>query len=123
MDGCESPKELMLSNCSAEDLNSKKIKPVNLKGNQPYIFTGKNDAEAEALILWPSEAKSWLIGKDPDAGEDWRQKEMGVVEDEMVRWHHHLNRHEFEPILGDSERQKSLVCCSPWDCKELNKTK
>ena len=57
MDGCESPKELMLSNCSAEDLNSKKIKPVNLKGNQPSIFTGKNDAEAEALILWPSEAK------------------------------------------------------------------
>ena len=75
-------------------LDSKEIKPVNPKGNQPWIFIER--ADAEALILWPPDAKSWLIGKDPDAGEDWRQKEKGVTEDEMVRWHHWLNGREFE---------------------------
>ena len=66
-------------------LDSKEIKPVNPKGNQPWIFIGRTNAEAEALILWPPDAKSWLIGKDPDAGKDWKQKEKRVVEDEMVR--------------------------------------
>ena len=91
-------------------LDSKEIRPVNLKGNQPWIFTGRTDAEA--LILRPSDAKSWLIGKDPDAGKDWEQEEKGVTE-WMVGWHHWLNGHEFEQTPGDSEEQASLVCYSP----------
>ena len=75
-------------------LSSKKIKPVNPKGNQPWIFIEKTDAEAP--ILWPPDAKSWLIGKYPDAGKDWGPVEKGVTEDEMVGWHHQLNGHEFE---------------------------
>ena len=71
-------------------LDCKEIKPVNPKGNQSWIFIGRTDAEAEALILWPPYVKSWLIGKDPDAGKDWRQ-EKGTTEDEMVGWHHWLN--------------------------------
>ena len=91
-------------------LDCTEIKPVNLKGNQSWIFIGRTDAEAEAPVLWPPDAKSQLIGKDPDAGKDWEQ-ETGTTEDEMVRWHHWLNRHEFEQILGDSEGQRSPVCC------------
>ena len=72
-----------------------KIKPVNPKGNQSWIFTGRIDAEAEAPILWPPDAKSWLIGKDPDAGKDWRQEEKGMTEDDVTGWHHRLNGHEF----------------------------
>ena len=87
-------------------LTSKEIKPVNPKGNQPWIFTGRTDGEAEALLLWPPDVKSWLIGKDPDAGKDWRQEEKGMTEDEMVGWHHGLNGYEFEQ---DSEGQGSLV--------------
>ena len=103
-------------------LDSKEIKPVNPKGNQSWIFTGKTDAEAEALILWPPDAKSWLIGKDPDAGKDWRQEEKGTTEDEMVGWHHQLDGHEFEQALGDGEEQGSLAYCSPWGHKESEKT-
>ena len=84
-------------------LDSKEIKPVNTKGNQPWIFTGRTDAEAEAPILWPPDAKSWLIGKDLNAGKDWRQEDNRMKEDEMVGWHHRLNGHEFEQALGDSE--------------------
>ena len=76
--------------------NCKEIKPVNLKGNQSWIFTGKTDAVAETPILWPPDAKNWLIGKDPEAGKDWRRKEKGLTEDEMVGWHHQPNGHEFE---------------------------
>ena len=104
-------------------LDCKEIKPVNPKGNQPWIFIGRTDGEAEASILWPPDGKSWLNGKDPDAGEDQRQEEKGTTEDEMVGWHHWLNGHEFEQILGDGERQRSLVCCSPWGCKELGMPK
>ena len=103
-------------------LDCKEIKPVNPKGNQSWIFTGKTDAEAEALILWPPDAKSWLIGKDPDAGKDWRQEEKGTTEDEMVGWHHQLDGHEFEQALGDGEEQGSLAYCSPWGHKESEKT-
>ena len=99
-------------------LDSKEIKSVNPKGNQPWIFIGRTDAEVP--ILWPSDAKRWLIGKDSDAGKDWGQEEKGVTVDEMVRWHHWLNGHEFEQALGDSEGQGSLACCSPWGCKESN---
>ena len=99
-------------------LDSKEIKPVNPKGNQPWIFIGRTDAEAEAPIFWPPDEKSQLIGKDPDAGKDWRQEEKGTTEDEMVGWQHQLNGHEFEQTLGDSERQGSLACCSPWGHKQ-----
>ena len=79
-----------------ESLDSKEIQPVNPKGNQSWIFIGRTGAGAEAPILWPPDAKSWLIGKDPDAGKDWRWEEKGMTEDEMVGWHHRLNGHEFE---------------------------
>ena len=90
-------------------LDYKEIKPANPKGNQPWIFLERTDAEAEAPILWPSNVKSWLIGKDPDAGKDWGQEGKGVTEDEMVGWHHQLNGHKFEQSQGDSEGQRSLA--------------
>ena len=77
-------------------LNCKEIKPINPKGNQPWIFSGRTDVEAETPILWPPDAKNWLIGKDPDAGKDWRQEEKGMTEDEMAEWHYQLDGHEFE---------------------------
>ena len=77
-------------------LDCKEFKPVNPKGNQPWIFTGRADAKAEASVLWPPDVKSWLIGRDPDAGKDWRQEAKGTTEDEMVRWHHGLNGYESE---------------------------
>ena len=86
----------MLEKTLETPLDCKEIQPVYPKGNQSWIFIGRTDAEAEAPILWPLDAKSWLIWKDPDAGEDWRQEEKGTTEDEMVGWHHQLNRHEFE---------------------------
>ena len=104
-------------------LDSKEIKPVNPKGNQPWIFTGRTDAEAEVPMLCPPDAKSQLIGKDPDAGKDWSQEEKGMTKDEMVGWHHRFNGHEFEQTSGDGEGQKSLVYCSPWGLKELDMTK
>ena len=103
-------------------LDSKEIKPVHPKGNQPWIFIGRTDAEAEAPIPWPPDAKSWLIGKDSDAEKNWRQEEKGVTEDEMVGWHHWLNGHEFQQAPGDGEGQGSLACCSPWGHKESDMT-
>ena len=103
-------------------VDCKEIKPVNLKGNQSWIFIGRTDAEAEAPILWLPNTKSWLIRKYHDAGKDWRQEEKGTTEDEMVEWHHGLGGHEFEKASGDGEGQGSLVCCSPWDHKELDMT-
>ena len=103
-------------------LDYKEIQPVNPKGSQSWIFIGRTDAETEAPILWPPDAKSWLIGKDPTAGQDWRQEEKGMTEDEMVRWHHHLNGHEFEQALGIGAGQQGLACCSPWGPKELDMT-
>ena len=103
-------------------LDCKEIKPVDPKGNQSWIFIGRTDAEAETPIIWPPDEKNRLIGKDPDAGKDWRHKEKGKTEDEMVGWHHWLNGHEFEQALGVGDRQGSLACCSPWGCKELDMT-
>ena len=103
-------------------LDSKEIKPVNPKGNQPLILIGKTDAEAEASILWPPGAKCRLIWKDPEAGKDWGQDEKGMTEGEMAGWHHWLNGQEFEQTLGETEGQGSLVCCSPWSCKEWDTT-
>ena len=97
---------MVLEKTLESPLDSKEIKPVNPKGNQPWIFTGSIDAEAEALILWPPNAKSWLIGKDPDAGKDWEQEEKGMTKDEMVWWHYWLNGHEFEQTLGDGWRKR-----------------
>ena len=95
---------------------------VHPKGNQSWIFIGKTDAEAEALMLWPPDAKSWLIRKDPDAGKDWKKEEKQMTEDEMVGRHHWLNGHEFEQALGDGEGQGSLVCHNPWGHKESSTT-
>ena len=97
------------------------IKPDNPKGNQSWIFMGRTDNEAKTRVLWPLDVTRQLTEKDPDAREDWRHEEKWTTEDEMVGWHHWLNGHEFEQTLGDSERQGSLVCCSP-GCKESNMT-
>ena len=102
-------------------LDCKEIKPVNPKRNQSWIFIGRTDAEAEAPMLLPSDAKRWLIRKHPGARKDWRQEEKRTAVDEMVRWHHWLG-HEFEQAPGVGDRQGSLACCSPWGCKESNKT-
>ena len=104
-------------------LDSKEIKPVNPKWNQSWIFIGKTDAEAEASVLWPPNAKkNWLIGKDPDAGKDWRQEEKGMTENGMVGWHHRLDGHEFEQAPGISDGQGSMVCFSPWGHQESDTT-
>ena len=106
-----------LSQPELQPISCKEIKPVNPKGNQSWIFI--EGADAEAPILWSPDAKSQLIGKDTDAGKDWGQE---VTQDEMIGWHHWLNGHEFEQTQGDSEGQGSLVCCSPWGCKEWDMT-
>ena len=103
-------------------LDSKEIKAVNPKGNQPWIFIGRTGAEDEAPILWPPDAKSRLIRKDPDAGKDWGQEEKRATEDEMVGWHHWLNGHKFEQTQGDSEGQGNLAYCSSWGCRESETT-
>ena len=103
-------------------LDSKEIQQVHPKGDQFWIFIGRTDVEAETPIFCPSDVKNWLIGKDPDAGKDWRQEEKGTTEDEMVGWHHWLDGHEFEKAPGVSDEQGSLACCSPWGCKELDMT-
>ena len=100
----------------------KEIKLVNLKGNQPWIFIGRTDVDAEDPILWPPDAKSQFIGKDPNAGKEWRQKEKGLAEVKMVRQHHWLNGQEFEQTPGYSGGQGSMTCCSPWGHKELYMT-
>jgi len=100
-------------------LDCKEIQLVNPKGSQSSIFIGRRDAKAETPILWPPDAKNWLIWKDPDAGKDWRQKRM--TEDEMVGWHHRLDGHEFEQVMGVGDGQGSLVWGSPWGCKETTK--
>ena len=99
-------------------LDSKGIKPVKPKGNQSWILIERTNAEA--WLLWPPDAKSWLIGKDLDAGKDWWQKEKRVTEDEMVGWYHWFNGHELGQTLEDGGGQRGLVCCSPWSCKELD---
>ena len=101
-------------------LENKEKRPVNLKGNQPWILIGRTDAEA--LIIWPPDANSWLIEKDPDAGKDWGQEEKRAKEDEMVGWHHRFNGHETGQTLGDGEGQGGLECCSSWSSKELDTT-
>ena len=108
----------MLEKTLERPLDCKEIQPVTLKENQSCIFVGRTDAEAETPVLWPPDAKSQLIGKDPDAGKNRRRVEKGATENEIVGWHHQLNGHEFEQVPGDSEGQGSLACCSPWGHKE-----
>ena len=103
-------------------LDCKEIQSVNPKGIQSWIFIGRTDAEVEASVLWPSDAKNWLIGKDPDARKDWRQEEKGMTEDEMIGCYHWLDGHEFEQTLRVGGGQESVACCSLWDCKELDTT-
>ena len=115
-----SAKELMLLNCDVgEDLE---IQPVHPKADQSRVFIGRTDVEAEAPILWPPDAKSWLIWKDPDAGKDWRQEEKRTTEDEMVGWHHWLNGHGFGWTPGVGDGQGGLVCCRSWGRKESDTT-
>ena len=113
---------MVLEKTLESPLDCKEIKPVNPKGNQSWIFIGRTDAEAEAPILWPSDVKKWLTGKDSDAGKDSWQEEKGTIQDEMVGWHHRLHTHEFEQALGDGEGQWNLACRSPWGCKESDMT-
>ena len=103
-------------------LDCKEIQPFHPKGDQSWVFFGRNDAEAETPILWPPHAKSWLIGKDSDAGRDWGQEEKGMTEYEMAGWHHQLDGHEFgwTPEAGDG--QGGLACCSSWGHKESDMT-
>ena len=121
-----SVEELMLLNLDVEDT----WESLGLQGNPTspswrksvLILIGRTDAEAETLILWPPDVKNWLTVKDPDAGKDWRLEEKGTTEDEMVGWHHWIDRHEFEQALGVGEGQGSLLCCSPWGQKESDTT-
>ena len=122
-----SAEELMLLNCgvgedSWESLGLQGIQPVHSKGNHSWVFIGRTDAKDETLILWPPHAKSWLTGKDSDAGRDWGQEEKGTTEDEMAGWHHRLNGHEFEWTLGVGNRQGGLVCCGSWGRRESDTT-
>ena len=103
-------------------LGCKEIQPVHPKGDQSWVFIGRTDVEAETLVLWPPDVKSWLIWKDPDAGEDWGQEKKGTTEDEMVGWHHWLDGHGFGWTLGVGDGQGGLASCSPWGCKESDTT-
>ena len=103
-------------------LDCKEIKPVNPKVNQPWMFIWRTDAKNEAPILWPPDVRNWLTRKDPDAGNDSKQKAKRVTDDEMFGWHHQLSGHEFKQTLGDSDGQGSLVCYSPCGHKVLGTT-
>ena len=107
---------VVLEKTLGSSLNSKESQPVNPTGNQPWIVIGRTDAEVP--ILWPPDVKSQLIGKGADAGKDWRWKEKGATEYEVVGWHHRLNGHEFEQTSRDGDGQGSLAWCSPWANKE-----
>ena len=103
-------------------LDCKEIQAVYSEGDQPWDFFGRNDAKAETPILWPPHAKSWLIGKDSDAGRDWGQEEKGMTEDEMAGWHHWLDGHESGWTPGAGDGQGGLACCDSWGCKESDTT-
>ena len=126
-----SAEELMLLNCgvgedSWDPLDCKEIlkdlQPVHPKGDQSWVFTGRTDVEAETPIVWPPHAKSWHIGKDPDAGRDWGQEEKERTEDKMARWHHRPDAHEFGWTPGVGDGQGGLECWNSWGHKELDTT-
>ena len=134
MDGCESWTvkkaerqiwcfwTVLLEKTLESPLDCKEIQPVHPKGDQSWVFIGRTDAEVETLILWPLHAKSWLIGKDPDAGRDWGQEEKGTTEDEVAGWPHRLDGHECEPAPGVGDGQGGMACCDSWGRKELDTT-
>ena len=121
-----SAKELMLLNCGVGEDSWESLElqgdPTSPSKDQLWVFFGKNDAKAETPVLWPPHAKSWLIGKDSDAGRDWGQEEKGMTEDEIAGWHHWLDAREFEWTPGVGDGQGGLVCCSSWGCKESDMT-
>ena len=108
---------VLLEKTLESPLDCKEIQPVHPEGDQSWVFIGRTDAEAETPVLWPPHAKSWLIGKDPDAGRDWGQEEKGMTEDEMVGWHHQL-----QWTLGVGDGQGGLACCNSWGRKESDTT-
>ena len=112
----------MLEKTLESPLNCKEIQPVHSKGDQSRVFFGRNDAKAETPVLWPPDAKSWLIGKDSDAGRDWGQEEKGTTKDEMAGWHHRLDGRAFEWTPGDGAGQGGLARCSSWGRKESDMT-
>ena len=103
-------------------MDCNEIQPVYSKGDHSWVFFGRNDVKAETPVLWLPHAKSWLIGKDSDAGRDWGQEEKGTTEDEMAGWHHRLNGHEFGWTPGVGDGQGGLACCNSWGHKELDRT-
>ena len=109
---------VMLEKTLESPLDCKEIQPVHPKRDKSWVFIGRTDFEAETPILWPPDVKSWLIGKDPDAGKDWRQEEKGITEDEIVGWHHQLNGHGFGWTPGVGDGQGGLACCDSWGHKE-----
>ena len=113
---------VVLEKTLESSLDCKEDQPVHPKGDQSWVFIGRTDAKAETPILWPPHAKSWLIGKDPDAGRDWGQEEKGVTEDEMAGWHHRLDGHEFEWTPGVGDGEGGLACCDSWGRKESDLT-
>ena len=113
---------VVLAKTLESPLDCKEIQPVHSEGDQPWDFFGRNDAKAETPVLWPTHAKSWLIGKDPDAGRDWGQEEKGTTEDEMAGCNHRLDGRESEWTPGVGDGQGGLVCCSSWGRKESDTT-
>ena len=113
-----SAEELMLLNCGVGEDSGESL---GLQGDQPWYFFGRNDAKAETPVLWPPHAKSWLTGKDSDAGREWGQEEKGMTEDEMAGWHHWLDGCESEWTPGDGDGQGGLACCDSWGHKELDR--
>ena len=113
---------VVLEKTPESPLDCKEIQPVHSKGDQSWVFFGGNDAKAETPVLWPPHAKSWLTGKDSDAGRDWGQEEKGTTEDEMAGWHHWLDGREFEWTPGVVDGQGGLACCNSWGCKESDMT-
>ena len=113
---------VVLEKTPESPLDCKESQPVHSKGDQPWVFFGRNDAKAETPVLWPPHAKSWLIGKHSDAGRDWGQEEKGTTEDEMAGRHHRLNGHEFEWTPGVGDGQGGLACCDSWGHKESDMT-
>ena len=113
---------VMLEKTLESPLDCKEIQPVHRKGDQSWVFIGRTDAEAETPILWPPHVKSWLIGKDSDAGRDWRQEEKGTTEDEMAGWHRRLDGHEFGWTPGVGDGQGGLACCDSWGRNKVDPT-
>ena len=113
---------MVLQKILESPLDCKELQPVHFKGDQSWVFIGRTDAEAETPVLWPPDMKSWLIGKDPDAGKDWGQEEKGMTEDEVIGWHHRLYGHGYGWTLGFGDGQGGLACCGSWGHKKSDTT-